>query len=88
MTRVLDIFSEIESRIGPLERDAKKAREYLALYDEKKQLDVSVWLFDTEKPGRVPGTLSGILIMKLCTTSANAVPPSCLSITPVTIWGD
>ena len=49
MTRVLDIFSEIESRIGPLERDAKKAREYLALYDEKKQLDVSVWLFDTEK---------------------------------------
>ena len=41
-----------------------------------------------EKPGRVPGTLSGILIMKLCTTSANAVPPSCLSITPVTIWGD
>ncbi|MBQ8914988.1 MAG: AAA family ATPase, partial [Clostridia bacterium] len=27
MTRVLDIFSEIESRIGPLEREAKKARE-------------------------------------------------------------
>ena len=25
MTRILDIFSEIESRIGPLERDAQKA---------------------------------------------------------------
>ena len=49
MNRVLDIYNEIESRIGPLERDAKKARQYLELYDEKKKLDVSVWLFDTEK---------------------------------------
>jgi len=49
MNRVLDIFNELESRIGPLERDAKKARQYLELYDEKKQLDVSVWLYDTEK---------------------------------------
>ncbi len=49
MNRVLDIFNEIEGRIGPLERDAKKARQYLELYDEKKQLDVSVWLFDTDK---------------------------------------
>ncbi len=49
MTRITDIFTEIEGRIGPLERDAKKARQYLELYDEKKQLDVSVWLYDTEK---------------------------------------
>ena len=49
MTRITDIFSEIEGRIGPLERDAKKARQYLELYDEKKQLDVSVWLYDTDK---------------------------------------
>ncbi|MBQ2729598.1 MAG: chromosome segregation protein SMC [Clostridia bacterium] len=49
MNRVLDIYNEIESRIGPLERDAKKARQYLDLYDEKKKLDVSVWLYDTEK---------------------------------------
>ncbi len=49
MNRVLDIFNEIESRIGPLERDAKKARQYLELYDEKKELDVSIWLYDTEK---------------------------------------
>ncbi len=49
MNRVLDIFSEIENRIGPLERDAKKARQYLELYDEKKKLDVSVWLYDTRK---------------------------------------
>ncbi len=49
MTRILDIFSEIEGRIGPLERDAQKARKYLELYDEKKQLDVSLWLLDIEK---------------------------------------
>lgn len=49
MTRILDIFNEIESRIGPLERDAQKARKYLELYDEKKQLDVALWLLDIEK---------------------------------------
>lgn len=49
MTRVSDIFGEIESRIGPLEKDAKKAREYLEIYDEKKKLDISLWLYDIEK---------------------------------------
>ncbi len=49
MTRVLDIFSELEARVGPLERDAQKARKYLELYEEKKQLDVSLWLYDMEK---------------------------------------
>ncbi len=49
MTRVMDIYTEIESRIGPLERDAIKARKYLELYDEKKRLDVSLWLYDVEK---------------------------------------
>ena len=49
MTRILDIFNEIESRIVPLERDAQKARKYLELYDEKKQLDVALWLLDIEK---------------------------------------
>lgn len=49
MTRVLDIFSELETRVGPLERDAQKARKYLELYEEKKRLDVSLWLYDMEK---------------------------------------
>lgn len=49
MTRVTDIFSEIEGRIGPLERDAAKARKYMELYDEKKRLDISLWLYDIEK---------------------------------------
>ena len=49
MVRVGDIASELESRIGPLERDAAKARRYLELYDEKKKLDVSLWKFDMDK---------------------------------------
>ena len=46
MQRVSDIQNEIQSRLGPLERDASRARRYLELYDEKKALDVSLWLYD------------------------------------------
>ena len=49
MVRLTDIFTEIESRIGPLERDAKKARRYLELFGEKKSLDVAMWLYDMNK---------------------------------------
>lgn len=49
MVRLTDIFNEIETRIGPLERDAKKARRYLELFGEKKSLDVSMWLYDMQK---------------------------------------
>ncbi|MBE6563343.1 MAG: chromosome segregation protein SMC [Ruminococcaceae bacterium] len=49
MVRITDIYTEIESRIGPLERDAKKARRYLELYGEKKDLDIALWLYDMEK---------------------------------------
>ncbi len=49
MVRLNDIYTEIASRIGPLERDAKKARRYLELFGEKKSLDVSMWLYDMEK---------------------------------------
>lgn len=49
MVRIIDIYTEIENRIGPLERDAKKARRYLELYGEKKNLDIAIWLYDMEK---------------------------------------
>ncbi len=49
MVRVRDILGELEGRVGPLKRDAEKARKYLAIYDEKKQADVSLWLYDTQK---------------------------------------
>ncbi len=47
--RVNDILSELESRVGPLEKDAEKARKGLAIYEEKKRADVALWLYDSEK---------------------------------------
>ena len=49
LDRVKDILSVLEDRIGPLSKDAEKARKGLEIYEEKKRADVSLWLFDTEK---------------------------------------
>ena len=49
LDRVKDILTELENRVGPLEKEAEKARKGLALYEEKKRADVSLWLFDTKK---------------------------------------
>ena len=44
LTRVNDIVTELESQIGPLENQSKKARKYLEYYEEYKGLDVSMSL--------------------------------------------
>ncbi|MBQ8689981.1 MAG: chromosome segregation protein SMC [Clostridia bacterium] len=49
LDRVKDILLELENRVVPLEKEAEKARKGLAIYEEKKRADVSLWLFDTEK---------------------------------------
>ncbi len=49
LDRVRDILFELEGRVGPLEKEAEKAKKGLALYEEKKRADVSLWLFDTKK---------------------------------------
>ena len=43
------IFQELDARIGPLARDAEKAKKYRDLLEVKKSADVSLWLFDTQK---------------------------------------
>ncbi len=48
LVRINDITIELESQIGPLERQSKKAREYLVLYEEFKGLDVSLILLSLE----------------------------------------
>lgn len=48
MERVADIEGELAARIGPLERDAAKARKYLELYEQKKSTDVALWLYDAD----------------------------------------
>ena len=49
LDRVKDILTELENRVVPLEKEAEKARKGLALYEEKKRADVSLWLYDTKK---------------------------------------
>ena len=49
MTRINDIFAEVESQVIPLEREAAKAKRAIELLDAKKQVDVQLWLYDTEK---------------------------------------
>ena len=48
MERVADIEGELAARIGPLEREAGKARKYLELYDAKKRTDTALWLYDAD----------------------------------------
>ncbi len=49
LDRVNDILSVLRDRVVPLEKEAEKARRGLAIYEEKKRADVSLWLFDTKK---------------------------------------
>lgn len=44
LTRINDIAGELESRLGPLEHQSRKARKYMELYGEYKNLDVSMSL--------------------------------------------
>ncbi len=46
LLRVGDIIAELESRVGPLEKEAERARRYLDLYEVKKSAEVSLWLYD------------------------------------------
>lgn len=49
MTRINDVFTEVAAQIGPLEKEAEKAKKALELLETKKKVDVQLWLYDTEK---------------------------------------
>ena len=49
LVRLRDILSELESRIGPLKTQSEKAIKFLALADEKKVLEIGLWLHTIEK---------------------------------------
>ena len=49
MTRILDVFTEVESQVVPLEKEAERAKRAIELLETKKQVDVQLWLYDTEK---------------------------------------
>ena len=45
LLRLKDILDELEARVGPLEEQSKKAEKFLELAQEKKQLEISLWLY-------------------------------------------
>ncbi len=49
MTRINDVFAEVTAQVGPLEKEAEKAKKAIELLDTKKRVDVQLWLYDTEK---------------------------------------
>lgn len=42
LVRISDISNELEAQLGPLERQSVKARKYLELYGDMKQLDIDL----------------------------------------------
>ena len=49
LDRLNDIRLLLESQVGPLEKEAEKARKGIAIVEEKKRADVSLWLYDTKQ---------------------------------------
>ncbi len=49
LVRLGDIVGELEERLPGLERQAEKARKYLAMYEEKKDLEIALWLEELEE---------------------------------------
>lgn len=45
LLRLKDIMDELESRVGPLEEQSKKAQKFLELSENKKQLEIGLWLY-------------------------------------------
>ncbi len=45
LIRLKDIMGELESRVGPLKEQSEKAEKFLGLAEEKKQLEIGLWLY-------------------------------------------
>ena len=48
LIRIEDIIKELETRVGPLEKQSQTAREYLRLRDELRKYDANLFLHDNE----------------------------------------
>lgn len=55
LTRIKDILGELEGRVGPLELQASKAKDYLRKKEELKTLEINSFLLDME---RIEGELA------------------------------
>ncbi|MBE6649109.1 MAG: chromosome segregation protein SMC [Ruminococcaceae bacterium] len=49
LVRINDIMTEVSSRLVPLEKEAENAKKFLALSEEKKNLEITLWLDRIDK---------------------------------------
>ncbi len=53
LTRLRDILSELEGRVEPLRREAQRAQQFIAYDEEKKGLEIGIWLETLERSGKI-----------------------------------
>ena len=61
LVRLSDIAGELEGRVGPLEKEAEKAKRYLEIYEKKKEADISLSIYDIENASAEEKELAGKL---------------------------
>ena len=49
LLRLRDIVTELEERVGPLKKQSEKAQKFLTLSEEKKGLEIAIWLLTLDK---------------------------------------
>ncbi len=49
LLRLNDIVSELEARLPTLEAQSNKAKRYLVMYEEKKSLEISLWVAEIKR---------------------------------------
>lgn len=49
LLRVHDILSEIEARLEPLEREAKKTKQFLQLKEQLKEIDINIFIYEIDR---------------------------------------
>ncbi len=53
LVRLRDILSELEGRVEPLRLEAQRAQEFISYDQEKKGLEIGIWLETLERSGKV-----------------------------------
>lgn len=63
LSRLRDIASELEGRVEPLRVQSEKAKKFLVLAEEQKQLEVSLWVQQSDALRKKLQTLSDELLL-------------------------
>lgn len=53
LVRLRDIVGELEDRVGPLKKQSEKAQKFLILSEEKKGLEIALWLNTLENSANI-----------------------------------